>query len=206
MRIRSEATLRYTSEPGGTTAALATGTWHDITTRNGHILINQEDAGGPVNIEPVQDKTIELVLTTAGENNPARNYPGRFTMAVGPGGTIVVINYVDLETYVACVIAYELLPGFERESYRAGAIVARTFAVFQMRRRNRCRDNREKTRPWQRATRAALSAPGSTITNPGCFPRTTARRAEAYPSRRRSSGRPMTCHRCGVACHVTIAA
>jgi stage II sporulation protein D len=44
----------------------------------------------------------------------------------------IVVNHVDLESYLAGVLAKELYPNWQAETYRALAIAARTFAIYQM--------------------------------------------------------------------------
>ena len=47
------------------------------------------------------------------------------------GGALVVVNAVDLEDYVAAVVASEVPPSWPEEALRAQAVAARTFAVAQ---------------------------------------------------------------------------
>ena len=57
-----------------------------------------------------------------------RRYPGTmFVMA--RGATLLAINQVDVETYVASVMSAEVSPGWATESLRAQAIVVRTYAA-----------------------------------------------------------------------------
>jgi stage II sporulation protein D len=45
---------------------------------------------------------------------------------------LLVVNELDLESYLAGVLQKELYPTWEPETYRALAVAARTFAVYQM--------------------------------------------------------------------------
>lgn len=59
-------------------------------------------------------------------------YPGQLRVVVRKDGRLNVINLVDIEPYVGCVVAGEVWPTFHTEAYRAQAIVSRTFVLFQM--------------------------------------------------------------------------
>ncbi len=59
-------------------------------------------------------------------------YPGVLRLVAQAGGGAVV-NAVDIEDYLPGVVASELDRRFHRETFRAQAIVARTFAWYQMR-------------------------------------------------------------------------
>jgi stage II sporulation protein D len=61
-----------------------------------------------------------------------RRYPGRMRITGSEGGGLTVINLVDLEAYVGCVVAGEVWPTFHTEAFRAQAIVSRTFVLFHM--------------------------------------------------------------------------
>ncbi|MFH0983026.1 MAG: SpoIID/LytB domain-containing protein [Planctomycetota bacterium] len=61
-----------------------------------------------------------------------RQYGGHLRLLAQADGSVKVINVVDLETYVAGVLPGELYPDFQRESFRAQAIAARTYALYEM--------------------------------------------------------------------------
>jgi len=71
-----------------------------------------------------------------------RFYPGRLRIdATDDDGGIEVLNTVHIERYVASVVSNEVWPTFHEEAYRAQAIAARTFVLYQMmNRRNRSFD------------------------------------------------------------------
>lgn len=48
------------------------------------------------------------------------------------GDKFIVVNHVEMESYLAGVLARELYPGWHIEAYRAQALVARTFAVYHI--------------------------------------------------------------------------
>jgi stage II sporulation protein D len=59
-----------------------------------------------------------------------RELPGRLDV-FNERGALVAVNTVDLEQYVAAVVASEVPPGWPAEALRAQAVAARTFAVAQ---------------------------------------------------------------------------
>src|SRR5256885_13397736 len=59
-----------------------------------------------------------------------RELPGRLEV-FSERGALVAVNSVDLEQYVAAVVASEIPPGWPAEALRAQAVAARTFSVAQ---------------------------------------------------------------------------
>ena len=58
-------------------------------------------------------------------------YRGRFRFrATGPG-RFDVINDVDVDSYLCSVVSREMLPNWHDEAYKAQAIVARTYAIYE---------------------------------------------------------------------------
>jgi stage II sporulation protein D len=62
-----------------------------------------------------------------------RAYHGRYRFIPVPGGRFNVINDVDLEGYLQGVLRSELFPNWHDEAYKAQAIVARTYAMYEAR-------------------------------------------------------------------------
>jgi stage II sporulation protein D len=60
-----------------------------------------------------------------------RDLPGTLEVFAGPDGTLVAVNSLDLEDYVAAVVASEMPATWPAEALRAQAVAARTFAVAQ---------------------------------------------------------------------------
>jgi stage II sporulation protein D len=58
-------------------------------------------------------------------------YRGRFRCVPTGGDTFDVVNDVDVESYLKSVVPRELLHGWDEETYKAQAIIARTYALFQ---------------------------------------------------------------------------
>ena len=78
---------------------------------------------------------LSVSIDQVGANPADRCYPGALRLERGPEGRIRIVNLVDVEQYVACVVAGEVWPTFHNEAFRAQAIVARTFLLYQMERR-----------------------------------------------------------------------
>lgn len=57
-------------------------------------------------------------------------YRGRMVLSAA-GDNIVVVNSLDVESYLAGVLAKELYPKWSYQTYRALAIAARTYALYQ---------------------------------------------------------------------------
>lgn len=94
------------------------------------------------------------------------------------------LEEIDLEAYVKGVVASEMSPGFEMEALKAQSIAARTFAVFQLQRRDHLYDTvmsqvfrdesqlRERwgddfDRHWERISEAVLATEGQIMTHNG---------------------------------------
>jgi len=79
----------------------------------------------------------ELIVAVSGEVDPPAeiNYPGSLRISMREDGRIDVINEVDVERYLECVVASEAWPSFHIEAFRVQAIVSRTFVLYQMTRR-----------------------------------------------------------------------
>ncbi len=86
-------------------------------------------------VEPAGGGTVSLSVDRDREWSIETTYPGTLRILVGEDGSLEVINHVDIERYVACVVANEVWPTFDIEAYRAQAVVARTYVLYQMTRR-----------------------------------------------------------------------
>lgn len=79
---------------------------------------------------------MEVSVLAAGTWSDPAPYPGRMLVRRSGANRISVQNLVDLERYVACVVAGEVWPGFSVEACRAQAIAARTYVLSEMMRRD----------------------------------------------------------------------
>ncbi len=105
--------------------------------RNRRVLFGKTVLGtGFFDIVPGRAGPLELSYPVESGWSPGRRYGGKFRVSAGDSGRLRVVNYVDLETYIACVLPAELFPHFETEAYRAQAIAARTYALYQMAQRS----------------------------------------------------------------------
>jgi stage II sporulation protein D len=59
------------------------------------------------------------------------NYRGKFRFIPVGGGKFDVCNDLDVDSYLAGVVAKECLPGWLEETYKAQAVVARTYALYE---------------------------------------------------------------------------
>jgi len=60
-----------------------------------------------------------------------KTYRGRFRFVPAGGDTFDVINDVDVDSYLKSVVPRELLRRWNEETYKAQAIVARTYALYE---------------------------------------------------------------------------
>ena len=92
-------------------------------------------ASATVGLEPTPGEGLFLSIRHRGKWSPETHYPGSLRLILDDERGFAVINAVDVERYVAVVVAGEVWPTFHEEAYRAQAIVARTFVLYQMERR-----------------------------------------------------------------------
>jgi stage II sporulation protein D len=88
-------------------------------------------------LEPEPGGTISLARRQGKGWSVEYAYFGRLRLDRDATGRLTVINLVDVETYLACVVPNEVWPTFHLEAFRAQAIAARTYALFEMERRRR---------------------------------------------------------------------
>ncbi|HXE53331.1 MAG TPA: SpoIID/LytB domain-containing protein, partial [Tepidisphaeraceae bacterium] len=78
----------------------------------------------------------EMILdpaTTGSITLAGKRYHGRFRFVPAGANHFDVINELDLETYLRGVLSSELFPNWHEEAYKAQAIVARTYALYEAR-------------------------------------------------------------------------
>src|SRR5690606_4229751 len=118
-----EPSIRFTSEPaprrlrlsGGASTSIAlqpTGTWQ---------IGNQTLGSGEMHILPARDGTVSVNGTS---------YRGKYRLVPIGNGMFDVVNDVDIEGYLKSVLPKELLRLWHIETYKAQAIVARTYALY----------------------------------------------------------------------------
>ncbi len=94
--------------------------------RNGMWLAGDRTAAGAVLEITVADAAGRMLFDD-------REYRGVLHLVPAAGDTAFYVhNTVDLENYVASVAACELLPKWNYETFRAQAVAARTYALYEM--------------------------------------------------------------------------
>ena len=79
---------------------------------------------GTLTISPAADGTVAI-------NN--HRYRGEYQLVPVSAASFDVINEIDVERYLRGVILSEMLPHWSYEAYRAQAVAARTYAIYQAR-------------------------------------------------------------------------
>ncbi len=96
--------------------------------------ISRKYSGWRINEMPVTGRVLELESTGDGLVRLGHTtYRGKFVIVPernSPG--LIVINHLDLESYLAGVLANELYHSWSPATYRALAVAARTFARYHM--------------------------------------------------------------------------
>ncbi len=85
---------------------------------------NAEAGQGELTIIPAYDGTVSI-------NNKA--YRGQYRLVPQGKGRFDLVNDVDIDSYLKSVISKELYTHWDIETYRAQAIVARTYALYEAR-------------------------------------------------------------------------
>ena len=94
-------------------------------------ILFEFDCGGSENLGILPIETREKTVTWF----RGYRYYGGFEYQRASGGNINVINVVDLEDYVKCVIPWEMSKDWPVEALKAQAVCARTYAVCQTKHR-----------------------------------------------------------------------
>lgn len=87
---------------------------------------SQRIASGEITLEPEGDGILRLEKT---------RYRGRLRFVPRAPGKFDVVNDVDIESYLKGVVAREMLWDWQFQAYRAQAVAARTYALYQARTR-----------------------------------------------------------------------
>jgi len=89
-------------------------------------------AEGALLLEPESGQPIRLSVYRKGEFQQLGIYEGSLRIISSDGNGLDVINHVDVEDYVAGVVAAEAWPTFHDQALRGQAIVSRTFVIYHM--------------------------------------------------------------------------
>ncbi|MCK4660899.1 MAG: SpoIID/LytB domain-containing protein, partial [Phycisphaerae bacterium] len=106
--------------------------WVIVSSDGGVVLGDDPLESTWVKIVPEQSGTIVVSEQTSTGWSLLRRFGGSLRLLAQEHGTVKVINLVDVETYTAGVLPGEIYPGFHREAFRAQAIAARTYALYEM--------------------------------------------------------------------------
>jgi len=136
LRIRTTGTLHVLNEDGMRIDSLNATSWQVIQrTGPGEVRVGDMVRSTPFILETETAAPITVSLRQGGKWTDPRDYPGSLELRADDDG-VTAINLVDIEQYVACVVANEVWPTFQTEAYRAQAVVARTYVLYQMMRRS----------------------------------------------------------------------
>jgi stage II sporulation protein D len=137
VRIRGETPIDVRDEADRKLGVLPAS--EDVIARpgsDGNIYLAEEGlVGGRIVLRGSAQSPLSLALERDGEWSGEVKYPGAIRLRGGDTGRLEVVNAVELEAYVACVVANEVWPTFETEAFRGQAVVTRTFVLYQMTRR-----------------------------------------------------------------------
>jgi stage II sporulation protein D len=89
-------------------------------------------SGRAVEVRSETGADLTLTLSFEDQETAEKTYPGSIRVLRTDDGRLNVVNHVDIERYVACVVAGEVWPSFHDETFRVQAVVSRTFVLYQM--------------------------------------------------------------------------
>jgi len=110
-----DSTQRQLDLPGGVNVPIAYGS-------SGWMIGRTSLGPGNLMIRPIVDGSVRV---------NGRPYRGRFSLVPLDGGRFDVVNELDIDAYLKGVLAKEVLAGWHEETYKAQAIVARTYALYE---------------------------------------------------------------------------
>lgn len=109
--------------------------WHLLEPAGGGLLrVNGQAVAAPAEFRSTQP--IKVGLWDGGRWSSLGTFPGRLRLSSRAGDSLDVVNDVNIETYVASVVAREVWPTFQPAAYRAQAIASRTYVLLQMKLRH----------------------------------------------------------------------
>lgn len=134
LRVKGNCTILAASDPDRSRIPLHASRWHVIRVDKPDVIHIQGQARLGNHVTLVAEQTEHIRLSVARDDGWSEDvdYPGHLLIRVNGEGRLGVVNYVDVEQYVPCVVAREVWPSFETEAYRAQAIAVRTYVLVQM--------------------------------------------------------------------------
>ena len=106
--------------------------WAVVSGGPGVVLGGRALGAAWIEVVPEPGGTVTVSRKIESGWSAARQYGGYLRLLAPSDGSVKVINVVDVETYVAGVLPGELYAHFNRETFRAQAIAARTYALYEM--------------------------------------------------------------------------
>jgi stage II sporulation protein D len=103
--------------------------WTRVASAGGIRIGESETHPGPLLLE--SDELVQLAPVDREDDAPTQWYSGALELSARADG-LRVINHVDIEAYVAGVVAQEAWPTFHDEALKAQAVAARTYAMYIM--------------------------------------------------------------------------
>ncbi len=138
VRFRSDTPLAVVGQSGAT-ATHPADQWFVVRTTPAGRLVTRgaHPSCDSLTLSPKANRSVQFSYLRDGEKEwtEPHAYYGAMRVDIGDDHGIRVINVVDLEPYVACVVAAEVWPTFQSEAFRAQAIAVRTFVLYQKQRR-----------------------------------------------------------------------
>jgi stage II sporulation protein D len=134
--------LRATASPTAYSAADPRGTRLNFP-RDTEISLSAGPGGWRLGNSFLPGPDHALRLVPAGDGTLAvnnRRYHGDFRIRLASDGKLEVINDVDVDSYLKSVVSRELLHDWNIETYKAQAIIARTYAIYQSKSAGAARD------------------------------------------------------------------
>jgi len=122
--------LRNVQAQGGRTVFLDSQVQREIP-RAGFVVNGQRIVADQVAIAPSNGRL--YINETANEAN-RQLFAGSFRLQPNAYGTYTLVNYIDIETYLRGVVPFEIGPGAPPPTQEAQAILARTYALRNLRR------------------------------------------------------------------------
>lgn len=134
LHIRSDHSIDIIDDRDITINTFPPDDWIEFTQyQNERIHVNDEPISSTsIVIKPTPGNTISLSRFRGGKWSDPRTYHGTIQIRPDKKVGLDVINFVPVEQYVSCVVAYEVWPTFEIEAFRVQAIVSRTYVLYQM--------------------------------------------------------------------------
>jgi stage II sporulation protein D len=84
-----------------------------------------------IELIPEAGERIGLLMPAGRDKKVMRRYPGYLRCLLKDDGTADIINVVDVEAYLRGVLRGEVPPNWHKQTYRAQAIAARTYVLYE---------------------------------------------------------------------------